>query len=134
MKRVFICSAFRAEMEEKRQQNLDYARRLCNYAIEEGCAPFASHLFFPQFLDDTSPVERSLGIRAGIMFMQTCQELWFGIKHGLSTGMKDEINHAAKTFGIPIYIVISNPDGGFARGQTEKLPQAQTQGSSPLRR
>ena len=131
MKRVFICSAFRAEDNDQEEVNKWYARELCRYAIDEGYAPFAPHLLYPQFLSDLSEVERSQGIRAGIMFMQTCQELWFGVKHGLSEGMKDEISHAAKSFGIPIYIVISNSEGGFTRDQTEKLPQAQAQGSNP---
>jgi len=123
MKRVFICSAFRAEDHDQEEVHKWYARELCRYAIDEGYAPFAPHLFFTQFLSDLSEVERSQGIRAGLMFMQTCQELWFGVKHGLSEGMKFEIEHAAKSVGIPIFIVVKNPDGTFTRGQTEKLPQ-----------
>ena len=129
MKRVFICSAFRAETEEKMQQHLDYARQLCRYALEENCAPFAAHLLYPQILypgvfDDSNMVERSTGIRAGLMFLQTCQELWFGVRHGLTEGMRFEIEQAAKSVGIPIYLVASHPDGGFIRGLSEKLPQA----------
>lgn len=117
MKRVFICSAFRAETPEKQEEHEKYARELCNYAIEEGCAPFAPHLFFPQFLSE-SPVDRSLGIRAGMMWMQVCQELWFGVKYQLTEGMKDEIDHAAKSVGIPIFLVLSDGKGGFTRKMT----------------
>jgi len=122
MKPVFICSPYAAESPEQRELHCRYARRLCRYAVDEGFAPFAPHLLFTQFLDDVDAVQRSQGLRAGKVFLSFCRQLWFGVKHGISDGMKDEIEDAAKTFGIPIYLVLENPDGSFTRQETEKLP------------
>lgn len=45
MKRVFICSPFSGNVEK----NIEEAQRLCREAAEEGYAPFAPHLLYPQF-------------------------------------------------------------------------------------
>jgi len=103
MKRVFICSPYNAKTDEELQANLVYARELCHVAIKNDCAPFAPHLIYTQFLDDNDPVERSMGVRAGCIFMESCQELWIGVARGLSESMKLEIGYAAKFLGIPIF-------------------------------
>jgi hypothetical protein len=91
MKKVFICSPLRGE---KRLLYERYARELCKYAFEEGFAPFAPHLLFTQMLDDDNPVERSTGIRAGKVFLASCDMLFYGAAWGISEGMKDEIQDA----------------------------------------
>ena len=120
MKRVFICSPYRADTDEELQANLVYARELCHVALRNDYAPFAPHLIYTQFLDDNDPVERSEGVRAGCIFMQACQELWFGTKRGLSEGMKFEIDHAIKWLGIPIFGV------AFSHSGMVKTPMKQT--------
>ena len=112
MKRIFICSPFRGS---KRLLYERYARELCKYVLDEGHAPFAPHLLYPQMLDDENKVERSLGIRAGLLFMQTCQELWFGSAWGISEGMKFEIAQAANFLGIPIFELKKDEQGRFYR-------------------
>ena len=88
---VFICSPFAGDIEN----NVKAARRYCRFAVETGFIPFAPHLLFPQFLDDTDPKERELGLFFGIALMSKCAEVWvFGEK--VSAGMAKEIEKAEK--------------------------------------
>jgi len=96
MKLIFICSPFAGDMEG----NTVKARRYCRFALEEGHVPFAPHLLFPQFLDDTKPDERQAGIEMGLSVLEHCSELWcFG---EISPGMAIEIDKAGNTLGIPV--------------------------------
>lgn len=63
--------------------------------------PIAPHLLFTQFLDDTKPNERSIGLEAGIALLDMCDEIWvYGLVNP-SEGMAAEIEYA-KEYGIPI--------------------------------
>lgn len=69
---VFICSPFRGDVET----NTSNARRYCHLAFEQGGIPFAPHLLFTQFLDDSKAVERDAGICMGLKMLELCDELW----------------------------------------------------------
>ena len=97
MKRVFICSRFAGETEK----NIEIARRLCRRAVEQGCAPFAPHLLYPQFVNDTKPEEREAGIASGLEFMAVCDEVWAYVGDGVSDGMHKEMVHAQR-IGKPV--------------------------------
>jgi len=112
MKRIFICSPFRSCDESKHHLFLAYAKELCQFAFNQGHAPFAPHLLYPQFLDDSNPIERSQGMRAALTFLSTCQELWYGSGFGISEGMKQEIKHARYGIGIPVREVIREAGSG----------------------
>jgi GMP synthase-like glutamine amidotransferase len=61
--------------------------------VDAGYIPLAPHLLFPQFLDDTNPKERELGLCFGNTLMSKCSEVWvFGNR--ISEGMKAEISLA----------------------------------------
>jgi len=107
MKRVFICSPHRPPQNLRGHEwyvvaeyNVEFTRKLCKQVIDEGNAPFAAHLIYPQFLDDSCEVDRNAGIRAGIAFLSVCDEMLVGGDH-ISGGMKQEIETAEK-LGIPI--------------------------------
>lgn len=86
---VYICSPFAGEVEA----NTEAARRYSRFAVDAGYIPFAPHLLFPQFLDDTNPDERQLGLFFGNAMMSKCSEIWvFGNR--VSAGMQAEINRA----------------------------------------
>ena len=88
---VYICSPYAGDTVE----NTLAARKYCKYAVSKGYLPFASHLFFPQFLNDGNPAERSLGLSFGNVFMDMCGEIWiFGTEY--SAGMKAEYERAVK--------------------------------------
>lgn len=96
MPRVFICSPFAGDVE----RNTVNAGRYCAFAVECGYIPFAPHLFFPQFLEDSDPEQRKLGLFMGQVFLDGSKELWvFGDR--ISPGMEREIARAKKR-GITI--------------------------------
>lgn len=89
MKRIFVCSPYAGNTLE----NVKRAKRYCKYVIAIGNSPIAPHLFFPQFLDDSSPTERSVGLNAGLAWLEKADELWiFDSKP--SPGMTMEIAFA----------------------------------------
>lgn len=73
--------------------NIVNARRYCKFAADTGHNPFAPHLFYTQFLDDSQPHERKLGMQLGMIMLTKCAEMWvFG--EVISPGMEREIAKA----------------------------------------
>ena len=88
---VYICSPYSGDVEN----HTAAARRYCRFAVDSGYIPIAPHLLFPQFLDDTVPDERKLGLFFGNVLMSKCIELWaFG--ETPSPGMASEIDRAKR--------------------------------------
>ena len=95
MKKAFICSAYRGDI----QNNTKRARRYCLTAIDQGYAPFAPHLLYPQFLCDENLSDRYTGIQCGLEFLKCCDiMLVFG---AVTAGMHIEIE-AAERLGMEI--------------------------------
>ncbi len=93
---VYICSPYRGATES----NARRARNYCRFAIGKRAVPFAPHLLYTQFLDDTVRKERNIGISCGITVLRRCNEMWVFGDH-ITAGMKAEIN-MAQELGIPI--------------------------------
>jgi hypothetical protein len=96
MKLVYICSPYAGGIKA----NIHFAKDACQYAAEQGCAPIAVHLLYPQILDDSIPVQREIGIRMGLRVLASCDELWIcgsRISHGMSCEIAE-----AERLGIPI--------------------------------
>lgn len=86
---VYICSLYAGDVAE----NVRRARKYSRFAVNQHCIPIAPHLLFPQFLDDTVPDERELGLSFGNVLMSKCAEVWvFG--KTLSPGMTTEMIRA----------------------------------------
>lgn len=86
---VYICSPYAGDIEK----NVKAARDYCRFAVDKGFIPVAPHLLFPQFMDDTDPKERELGLFFGNALMSKCSEVWvFGSV--ISPGMQAEIKRA----------------------------------------
>lgn len=93
---VFICSPFAGDMEGNARRARGYSR----FAVSKNCIPIAPHLLFPQFLEETDPAQRKLGISFGLVLQSMCREMWvFG--ETVSKGMAAEIRKARER-GIPI--------------------------------
>ena len=93
---VFICSPFAGDMEGNAKRAQEYSR----FAVLKNYIPIAPHLLFPQFLEETDPAQRELGISFGLVLQSMCREMWvFG--DTVSKGMAVEIGKA-KERGIPI--------------------------------
>jgi hypothetical protein len=91
-KDIFICSAFGGL-----ESNLVLARKYCQYVLDkdEDANPFAPHLIFPQFLDESKPEERERGMQLGKDRLYKSKEMWVFVVDGvLTVGMTDEIKEA----------------------------------------
>ena len=71
-------------------RNVAFCRNVCRYAVTQGCAPYASHLLFTQFLDDDLTDERAAGIFGGLAWSRHAEEAWFCLREGdeFSRGMQ----------------------------------------------
>ena len=102
MKKVYICSRYRADAEHSLEDNIRRALYGCCIAMDEGCAPIAPHLIYPRILDDTVPEERQKGLELAKEWIPVCDELWqWGAT--VSKGMAEEIA-LAKSLGIPVKV------------------------------
>lgn len=86
---VYICSPFAGDLEK----NVVAARTYSRFAVEQGYIPIAPRLLFLQFLDDSDPKERELGLFFGNAIMSKCSEVWVFGSH-ISSGMEAEIKRA----------------------------------------
>ena len=100
MKKVYICSRYRADETRTVEENVQRALEACRKAALMGYAPYASHLYLPNCLDDNKPEERELGLKIGQEFLKECDEVWlYGAD--ISEGMRAELALAEK-LGIPV--------------------------------
>ena len=75
---IYICSPCRGDMEK----NITKAQNYCREAVElfPDVVPIAPHVYCTQFMDDTNPKERALGMELGISLLSMCSEIWvYGI-------------------------------------------------------
>ena len=94
--RVYIVSKYAGDVEK----NVEAAQFYCKAAIRQKRIPIASHLLYPQVLDDTDPAQRELGLLFGHVLLAMCDEIWVcGTEY--SEGMQAEI-HEAKRLKKPI--------------------------------
>jgi len=102
MIRVCIESPFGSRLDgtrappEEVKRNLVYARRAMVESLRRGEAPFLSHLLYPQGLDDNSPVDRELGMRAGFMWQDVADRIVVYGDHGVTRGMEIGIDRAKR--------------------------------------
>lgn len=54
MRKVYICSPYRAKDGAELDRNIDYAQQLTRQALEAGLAPITPHLYMTQCMDDKS--------------------------------------------------------------------------------
>lgn len=94
-KKVYVASRYAGDT----LANTQAAVRCCRQVMEEGFMPVASHLLYPQILNDNDPKERALGLAFGIALLRQCDEVW--VYGEPSPGMKREIE-AAKRLHKPI--------------------------------
>ena len=92
MIRVLVESPFAGDVEV----NTAYLKECLKDCLSRGESPFASHLFFTQFLDDDIPDERALGIEAGLAWGMVADRTVVYLDRGISNGMKYGIEAAKK--------------------------------------
>ena len=100
MRKIYICSALRGDMES----NIMKARAYCEYAVREhGVIPIAPHIYLTQFLNDEIAEDREFGLKAGLSLLSGCEELWY-FGDQITRGMTDEICYAL-SHDIPVKYV-----------------------------
>lgn len=88
---VYIVSRYAGDIKA----NVAAAQNYCRFAVDNGYIPLASHLFYPQFMDDATPEGRELGLFFGKILMDKCDEVWiFGSE--ISSGMQAEFERARR--------------------------------------
>lgn len=98
---IYVCSPYSTGDV---RYNTYIAQKLCRYVFDCGCIPVASHLYFPQFMDDSIPKERETAMRICKQLVGICKELWVflvGECSNVTNGMNQEIERA-KQLGLPI--------------------------------
>lgn len=65
-----------------------------------GESPYASHSFLPDILSDDDPVERQIGIGAGLVMHRVANEVAFYIDLGVSKGMKGALEYIYEKSGV----------------------------------
>ncbi len=85
-------------------RNVAYARLCLRDSLLRGESPIASHLLYtlPGVLDDNNPVERHMGIEAGLAWKSVAQATVVYTDLGISGGMTYGIA-SAKAVGLPIH-------------------------------
>jgi hypothetical protein len=101
MKKVMIESPFKATTLEGRHDNRQYAMLCVEDSLQRGEAPFASHLFYPRWLNDDSASEREQGLNAGWKWLQCADLVAVYTDRGISEGMRAAISLALRS-GIPV--------------------------------
>ena len=97
-RKIYVASKYAGDI----QTNLENAIWACRYVIDKGYMPVASHLLYPQILNDNLPRERELGLMFGLALLAVCDEVWVFMANGeVSSGMEREIEEA-KRLGIPV--------------------------------
>jgi hypothetical protein len=99
MRLVFLESPF-AGITAK---NVAYARAAMRHSLDQGEAPFASHLLYPQsgILDNELPPERQRGLTAGWAWLARAEVVAVYDDLGVTAGMQAGIDRATAA-GIPI--------------------------------
>ncbi|MGB3042475.1 MAG: hypothetical protein WBB98_04755 [Xanthobacteraceae bacterium] len=80
---VIIESPFAGDVES----NIAYARKCVADSLARNESPIASHLLFPQILNDNDPTERALGIEAGLAWYRVADKCVVYADRGWSRGM-----------------------------------------------
>lgn len=92
MKLVVLESPFAGDT----RRNIEYAKDCLLDCLNRGEAPIASHLVYPQVLDDTDPVDRARGIEAGLTWILVADLVVVYTDLGISPGMIEGIKRATR--------------------------------------
>jgi len=90
MKRVIIESPYKGDIKG----NLKYLEACVYDSLKRGEAPFASHGFYTQYLRDTDPMERELGMSAGFAWSRVADLIAVYSDLGITRGMQKGILNA----------------------------------------
>ncbi len=85
---MLVESPYAGATPEETAANVAYLDRCLLDSMARGEAPFASHRFYTQFLDDTIPEERAMGIECGLVWGAAAELTAVYVDRGISKGMR----------------------------------------------
>jgi len=89
-RKIYVVSRYAGDVDANVKAAIGY----CRLVIDKGYMPIASHLLYPQILNDNDPEERELGLMFGLALLRGCDEVWvFG---EVSPGVAREIEEARR--------------------------------------
>lgn len=121
MRFVALESPLAARQEKPQVYSLEihlaYARACLRHSLALGEAPFASHLLYPQVLDDGDQAQRAQGIQAGLAINARAVASVVYVDLGISRGMDMGIAHAQACHREIEFRRLPDPDWfGFCLG------------------
>lgn len=122
-KPIVIESPYAGADRLERLENELYAQRALADSLARGEAPFASHLLYPQVLDDDVAAERRQGIEGQLAWIDLAASIAVYCDRGFSPGMVAAIRHCLRQgFEITIRTISSPP--ALAAWVDEELERA----------
>ena len=97
MIRTIVESPYRGDVA----RNKAYLDRCLLDSLRRVEAPIASHKIFTDILDDNSPNQRNIGIKAGLAWIQVADLMAVYTDFGISDGMENAMSRA-RLHKIPI--------------------------------
>lgn len=97
---VVLESPYSSQSTKGLVERHNYAKAILNDSISRGEAPFLSHLFYTQFLNDKLKAERRLGMEVGWAVLRKADLVAVYLDLGWSDGMVEGLLEAARV-GIP---------------------------------
>jgi len=94
VKRVLILSPFKGDIAA----NVEYAWRCVIDSMQRGEAPWASHLFYTQIMNDSNPAQRSLGFQCEEAWLRAADLVAVYTDRGMSSGMIKTINMIGESY------------------------------------
>lgn len=98
MKPVIIESPYACDVEGNRA----YLDRCILDCLRRGEAPIASHRMYTSALDDLNPVERALGIAAGLAWYPVAERCVVYADRGVSRGMRYAVETVMRAGWCPV--------------------------------
>lgn len=93
---VIVESPFHENKEHTREEHVTYARACLLDSLNRGECPLASHLLYPQVLDDDIPDQRRQGIDCQLDTIAIADVVAVYLDMGLSSGMKEAVTFASE--------------------------------------
>lgn len=109
--RVVIESPFGSPDDKVVTEDVEYLYECCRDSLSRGEAPFASHGFYTQFLDDRNPDHRRQGMDSGFAWGSQAELCAVYVDRGVSSGMIEGIL-AAQRAGIQVVFRRLGPGEG----------------------
>lgn len=112
--KVYVISKYAGDTKK----NVANAITYCKEVISKGKQPIASHLLYPQMLDDNFPEQRKMGLAFGLNLLDMCDEAWVFTDdfEDISEGMDLEIRECFRR-DIPVRFITGGENADTSTGR-----------------